>query len=166
MSHWANMLFTQRPLKADIKYPVMRQLCPLTVRIIFNMSDKMNPLWKYFILDFLQKMPSTSNYIPSNPFHTASGRIGRVVAIHHQIKVEGRSDFIGVLVALPGQCKEASFWIKSYPSNQLPVAAMRKAGRSSLHPGDETKEHIIVSPDLLLTEVKIQKSINDWLFSH
>ena len=47
--------FTDGPPKAYIKYLVTRQICAITVTVIFNMSDKMNPLWKYLILKFVQK---------------------------------------------------------------------------------------------------------------
>lgn len=76
------------------------------------MSDKMNPLQKYFILDFLPKIHSASKYVPSNSAGTPLGRMGRFVAIPVHIRVSGESGWFGadlsILTVSPGQFNEAS----------------------------------------------------------
>lgn len=152
----------------------MRQFCPLTVTIIL-MSDKMNPLWKYFILDLLPKIHSASKYIPSNSPRILLGMIGRLVAFIVHIQVKGKSELFGadlpILTVLPGQFDEASSWIKSCQPNQVYVTTVGKPG--VLGPGQERHQNVSsviircekIKRYLLLTKIKIYNSINDLLFS-
>ena len=87
VSHWANMFFYQWAAMAYIKCLVMRQLCPITVTVIFNMSDKMNPLWKYFILKFVQKNSSYFHFYSSKFFPHSFRKDERKVKVY-QIRTD------------------------------------------------------------------------------